>query len=140
MRDYLDTSLLISALTNEARSSEVLSWLGHLDEAPLISGWALTEFASALAIKRRIDTITAAEWRVAAEVMSRLAHDALEQVAVLTTDFADAVVFVGRPDVNLRGGDALHLAIAKRHRAILWTLDKGQATAGEAMGIAVRLL
>ena len=50
---YVDTSVLVSALTNEdtARSQ---TWLSEQDASELtISDWTATEFASALSIKLR---------------------------------------------------------------------------------------
>jgi uncharacterized protein len=51
---YLDTSVIVSALTKEADTALSQFWLAKQETSELtISDWTTTEFASALSIKLR---------------------------------------------------------------------------------------
>ena len=51
---YIDTSVLVAALTNESRTAEMQNWLAsQRPEDLMISDWVMTEFSAALSIKVR---------------------------------------------------------------------------------------
>ena len=51
-----------------------------------------------------------------------------------------AVLLLEGWHTTLRAGDGLHLAIASANGATVYTLDRGMAEAGFALGVSVKLL
>ena len=73
---YLDTSLLVAVLTNEAETERMQYWLGDQGADDLaITDWVATEFSSAFSIKLRIEQIEAAHraelWRLSRGAVHR---------------------------------------------------------------------
>lgn len=137
---YLDTSIVVSALTNEPRSSEIYAWFANRGAPLVISGWVKTELSAALSVKMRMRTITSAENQAARDAFKELIRTNLGDVPILASDFGRASMLAQKHELGLRGGDALHLAIAERFDATLCTLDKGQAEAGRALHIETQLI
>jgi len=138
---YLDTSLLVAALTNEAETEQMQRWLGRQPEDDLaISDWVTTEFSSALSIKLRAGQIGAAHRADALAIFTRLATDSFTVVPVSRLQFRSAARFVEQHALSLRAGDALHLAICGDHGATLCTLDRRLSDAGSALGVKTMLL
>ncbi|MGH6992716.1 MAG: type II toxin-antitoxin system VapC family toxin [Caulobacteraceae bacterium] len=136
MRLYLDTSLLVAALTNEARAESVTEWMDENARAEFVSSlWVEAEFSAALSIKVRSRSLDAAA-RIGALAQFRRAW--VETMTPLPIDdehFRLATGFTDRSELGLRAGDALHLAIASGHGAKICTLDRRLAEAGSALGI-----
>ena len=138
---YLDTSLLVAVLTNEAETERMQHWLGQQQADDLaISDWVATEFSSAPSIKLRTGQIEASHRADALATFTRLATDSFTVVPVSRSQFRTAARFVEQHVLGLRAGDALHLAICADHGATLCTLDQRLAHAGSALGVKAILL
>jgi hypothetical protein len=138
---YLDTSLLVAALTNEPETARMQGWLGQQPGGELaISDWVTTEFSSALSVKLRTRQIGPVHRTDALAMLTRLAMESFTVVPVLRLQFRTAARFVEQHALGLRAGDALHLAICADHGATLCTLDRRLSDAASALGLKTMLL
>ncbi len=138
---YLDTSLIVAAITNESTTGAVQVWLAAQDpEALFVSDWVVTEVSSALSIKLRTGQIDLDHRAAALSLFHRLIAESFQVAPVGGTHFRTAARFVDRHELALRAGDALHMAVSAELGAVLVTLDQKLAGAGPSLGIPVQRL
>lgn len=140
MSVYLDASVILPVLIEEAGSAVVDRFIGDLEDDLIISEFAAAEVASALSRLVRtglMDLDDAAlrlndfdAWRAAS------AHG----LDLQASDVRLANVFVRRFDLMLRAPDALHAAACLRADHLLVTMDKRLAVAALELGIRTQLL
>jgi predicted nucleic acid-binding protein len=138
---YLDTSLLVPLLIREPGTPRVQAFLSaSAAKALLISPWTITEFSSALALKERVGSISHQERRAALTMFDKFRSLRMELVSMEAADFEAAARLCDASVAALRAGDALHLAVCRRVRGSLATMDQGLAAAGQEAGLAVELI
>lgn len=133
---YLDSSLIVSAITNETDTQAVVSWLGRQGANDLfISEWVVTEVMSALAMKVRAGLIDD-DIRAKAKSGFRAMRDqGLHILDIEDAHFRHATVLINSCPVKLRAADALHLAVADRNGTSVCTLDLDMLSAAQALRI-----
>jgi len=137
---YLDTSVLVSALTREAASPTVQAWLANIDGELVISEWVSTEFASALSLKQRTKQIDAG-FRVDARAeFERLKAASFRIIEIERRHLQQATWLIDSPNSALRAGDALHAALAQLESLTLCTRDRTLAENCLMLGIGALLL
>ena len=138
---YLDTSLLVSALTREVETPRTQEWLVAQDgPRTMISDWVITEFSAALSVKLRTGQIDPG---VRARALAEFASITMESVTVLAVEqrhFRAAARIADQHAVGIRGGDALHLALCADYGAKLCTLDRRLAIAAAHVGVDAALI
>ena len=133
---YVDTSVWCAYCFNQTESAAAIQWLASVDMARLgASWWIETEFASALGIQLRSKSLKLEQARAARAAFAQL-MDMARRLNVVEHDFLQAAEWCATPGGKLRGGDALHLAIAQRHGCThLASLDEDMQKAAKQQGM-----
>lgn len=135
---YLDASVVVALHVHEPHTDRVAAWLRIHDAGDLaVSDWVVTEFASALSLKLRTGQIDNLQRHNAQVSFDQLLLPVLTNLPVGTVDFRRATNLISIDRNGLRAGDALHLAVAERHRCALVTLDQRFAKSAAAAGLPV---
>ncbi len=115
MTIYVDTSAWVASLCREAQSESVGAWLGaQLPQSLMASLWVKTEISSALSIKCRRGDLRAADLAPLHQSFDEFYHSGSHWASLEPNDFSLASALCKDVASDLRGGDALHLAVALR--------------------------
>ena len=134
MSVYLDASVLASLFTLDTLTARADAVLRERSPLLIVSDFAAAEFMSAMARRVRMQIITADEARAAFSTFDAWIARTTTLISVTSADVTAAAGFLRRLDLTLRTQDALHIAIAQRVGAALFTFDQQMASAARALG------
>lgn len=133
---YIDTSMWVSLLTSETHAPAIKLWMNDEMGKLCVSAWTRAELASALAIKLRRGEM---EQEYLVKILSQYdkwVHGSLSTLSVDSQDCEHAAGLCAQAASGLRAGDALHLAVAVRHRCShMATFDTILVKAATDMGL-----
>lgn len=135
---YVDTSVLVALLTNEASAPAIRDWyVRNSYKVLLTADWTVTEFSSAVSLKVRTQQLTTQQAKAVLDAFNDFADGGIRLLAVSRQAFhvaADKIQTLP----GLRAGDALHLCVAAEAAAEQFaTLDKLLAAKAEEMGLTL---
>ncbi|OBZ95176.1 twitching motility protein PilT [Pararhizobium polonicum] len=132
---YIDTSVLVAALTPETGTVRIQQWLAQQSADQLTtSDWTITEFSSALSLKMRTGQLQLEGRNRSLTAFRQLISESFTLLSISALHFRAAARLTDHFSLNLRAGDALHLAVAMEHGTTLCTLDQRLAAAGPELG------
>ncbi|MHB0991059.1 MAG: type II toxin-antitoxin system VapC family toxin [Burkholderiales bacterium] len=134
---YLDTSFIAPLVLNEATSAEIETFVIRQPAGILaVSQWTRIEFASLVAREVRMKNFTPQIAGMVLKEFEALINQSCQIWLPHAADYELARKFVANFDSGLRGGDALHLAIAKNQGvSLLLTLDESLLNAASLFDI-----
>ncbi len=136
MSIYLDASILVSIFVRDRHAPRIFEWLSELTAPLLVSSWAVTEFSSALGVRRRMGSMDYSERAASEKSMDNWLAGNIDRIECTAIDLRIARQILRDEAAPLKAPHALHLAMALRSGSILATTDRQLARAAEALGIA----
>jgi len=136
---YFDTSFLAPLILEEPTSARIERFMARLPAGELaVSHWTRVEFSSLLAREVRVGGLKPQAAKEADAEFEAIVAESFVVLLPDADDFSLAKEYLGHHRTGLRGGDALHLAIAGNRRVeTIYSLDKTLLKAGKTLGLAV---
>jgi predicted nucleic acid-binding protein len=137
VRVYLDASVVVALVSDEAFSERAEQLLSRPDLVLIFSDFASAEATSALARRVRTGEMQPHHASIAFEQLDDWAARVPERAGPEPRDIAHAEAMIRSLDLSLRTPDAINLALALRVAEGLATFDRQLARAAEAKGLPV---
>jgi uncharacterized protein len=134
---YLDASVLVALFVDDPFTARARAVLHSALPALIVSDLAAAEFASAIARLVRIGDAKPKAARATFATFDAWLVRETQFAETLSADVVAAAAFIRRLDLTLRAPDAIHIAIAQRVGADLFTFDKQMAKSARSLGTAV---
>ena len=137
---YLDTSFLTPLFREEATSAKVAAFLSRQAAVSLaVSKWTAVGFASLISRDVRMGALTSGQGRRLIAEFDSMVAASLIVLIPSGNDFDLAHEYVANFATQLRGPDALHLAVAHNNGVeFIATLDDGMLSAAKKLKVPAR--
>lgn len=134
---YFDTSFIAPLLLPEAASDAVEAFVRSLQSGLLAtSAWTRVEFASLVSRRVRMRELDEDQASAVRMRFEQLLSESFRIVIPGAADYDTAAMLLRDHRTGLRGGDALHLAVAHNQQMrMLYSLDAHMVGAARALGI-----
>jgi uncharacterized protein len=134
---YLDASVLVALSSDDPQTERGRAFLRAGLPLVIVSDYAATEFASAIARRVRMGQILAGDAKIAFTHFDSWVSPVAQWTQTTASDITSAASLIRRLDLNVRAPDAINIAIADRIGAALATFDDRMAAAARALEVAV---
>jgi len=137
---YLDTSFLTPLFREEATSGKVADFISRQAAGTLaVSKWTTVEFASLISRDVRMGSLSVVQGRRLITEFESTVATSLVTLVPGSNDFDLAQEYVANFTTQLRGPDALHLAVAHNNgMEFIATLDDGMLSAAKKLKIPAK--
>jgi predicted nucleic acid-binding protein len=137
---YLDTSFLTPLFREEATSAKVAAFLSRQAAGTLaVSKWTSVEFSSLISRDVRMNTLTVSQGKRLIAEFDLMVAASLVVLIPNAKDFDLAQEYVAHFATQLRGLNALHLAVAHSNKMeFVATLDNGMLAAAKRLKIPAK--
>jgi predicted nucleic acid-binding protein len=137
MNVCFDASALVSLFVGDAFGERCETYIETYGPNILVSDFAVVEFSSAINKLVRMEMLPASTAQGVFLDFEEWRRRAVTQVSLESRDLAAADGYLRRLDLNLRTGDAIHIAIAARVDASLATFDQRMAQVASLLGLDI---
>ena len=137
MSVYLDASILVALLQDEAGSDAAVRYVTDISTPMIVSDFARGEVTSAISRRFRTGEIELDKARELLGAMDEWIATAAEAIPTEASDIRLADQFVRRLLLGVRMPDAIHLAAAQARDLTVVTFDKHMAMVAEQLRIDV---
>jgi uncharacterized protein len=136
---YFDTSVVIPLYVKETTSGACQAFVNSHKGQLTLSHWTMVEVYSGFSLLKRTGVLQASDMTLITQTLEQQSKLYFSMLDVQASDFLSAKAFLAQNtfSLNLRAGDALHIAVAQNHSLNLVTSDSTMAKAARALGVNV---
>jgi predicted nucleic acid-binding protein len=135
VKAYLDASVIVPLFLADPFTGRAEALLRTPNLALIVADWAVLEVSNVVSRRVRIHALAGKDALTILADFDLWRGRSTADAETTGADVAAATQLVRRFDLILRGPDAIHIAIAQRLGASLFTFDERMAMAAAAVGV-----